>query len=224
MRRLSKLNQKAFTIVELMIAAAVLSTILVVISATMIGIGTLYYKGINQSQVQDNVRSISDEIAQQLELTDQFKGPSTLTVGTTTIKAYCMNATRYSYVVGQQLGSIPHVLWRDTDTIGSCTPDDLTNAGLSGGTELIAPHSRLTNFDIQHTNPSDPYVLTIGVAFGDNDLLCSQSVGGSCNSPGTTLSAAQFQNGDLLCKGLSGQQFCGTAKLTTTVVQRISGS
>jgi len=219
---MKRLSEKGFTIVELMIATAVLSTILVMVSIIMISIGTLYYKGVNQSQVQDNVRSISDEIAQQLELNDQFKTGS-LTVGSTTVESYCMGATRYSYVIGVQLGTIPDVLWRDIDTAGNCQPQNVTVTGLSGGTELIAPHSRLTNLTISQPNPSDPYSVTVGVAYGDDDLLCSPSLAGSCNSP-VTMPIADFQNGDLLCKGLPGQQFCGTSILTTTVVQRISGS
>jgi type II secretory pathway pseudopilin PulG len=217
-----KHSEEGFTIVELMIAAAVMSTILVVSSVVMIGIGTLYYKGINQSQVQDNVRSINDEVAQHLELSDQFKTGSLLSGGVT-VKSYCMGATRYSFAIGIQLGTIPHVLWRDIDNSGTCQPQDVTSTGLTGGTELIAPHSRLTNFTITQANPSDPYEITVGVAYGDDDLLCSASVAGSCITS-TTMRAADFQNGDLLCKGLTGQQFCGTAKLSTTVVQRISGS
>ncbi len=63
--------QKGFTIIELMIATAVLSTILVMVTVVMVNIGSLYYKGINQARVQDDVRSIADEIIKNIQLNDQ---------------------------------------------------------------------------------------------------------------------------------------------------------
>ncbi len=61
-----KANQQAFTIIELMIATTVVSVILLMVSIIMINIGGLYYKGFSQARTQDNLRSISDEVARQL--------------------------------------------------------------------------------------------------------------------------------------------------------------
>ncbi|HTB49310.1 MAG TPA: type II secretion system protein [Verrucomicrobiae bacterium] len=231
-RRPDSQKQAGFTIVELMIATAILSTILVLVTIMMISIGNLYYKGINQSRVQDDARSISDELSQHLELNDQFQGPTSQSYGGFTVQAYCIGNVRYSYVIGTQLGTsagqIAHVLWRDTDSTGDCLPQNLTLATPTSspdtGTELISPDSRLISFSITRAAATDPYVIAVGVAYGGDDLLCSPSAPGStCNTP-ATMSAAYFQNGDLLCKGNIGDQFCATASLNTTVVQRISGS
>ncbi|HVV66696.1 MAG TPA: prepilin-type N-terminal cleavage/methylation domain-containing protein [Candidatus Saccharimonadales bacterium] len=199
-------GQDGFTIIELMIATSVLSLMLVMVTVMMINIGNLYYKGISQARIQDNVRSLTDEIASHLELGDNF-----FHVTSGSEQAYCIGSVRYTYILGAQIGTqagqSPHVLWRDANpTPGSCPSAGLPNLGAAtpsaNGTELIAPHSRLTNFSITDTAGSSPYTIAVGEAYGDTDLLT-----------GTT--------GSPHCKGSEGDQFCATANLTTTVVRRL---
>jgi prepilin-type N-terminal cleavage/methylation domain-containing protein len=229
---LKPLRDKGFTIIELMIATAVLSTILLLVTVMMVNIGRLYYKGINQARIQSNVRNVIDEVSQHLKLGDGWQ-PAT---GNNNQRAYCIGNTRYTYVIGVQIGqpapgsSAPtyqHVLWRDDNpTPGSCsiTGDhevNLTSLSPSTdlhGSELIAPRSRLINFSIDGTSPYD---LALGVAYGDNDLLCSPSVIGSCNTDVAMPALVDYTHGDLLCKGKQGDQFCATAKLNTSVVRRL---
>lgn len=211
-------NQSGFTIVELMIATAVLSVILLISTVVIVGIGRLYYKGINQSRVQGTVRSVGDEIAQKLQLNTapvQHNEPSP--PDDANMKAYCIGSTRYSYVEGVKIGTKKggptgqgpyyHVLWRDIlPSGGECKPQNLKLPDPGGveGQELISPNSRLTQFSITGSGGGSaiesPYNVVIGVAYGDDDLLSS--------GPNVT------------CQGSAGGQFCATAKLSTTVVQR----
>lgn len=221
-------KQAGFTIIELMIATSVLATVLLLVTVVMISIGTLYYKGIAQSRVQDDTRNVTDEISQQL----QTNGQSLATAVWTAKKeqAYCIGNVRYTYVLNAELGHkapggailYKHVLWRDANpTPGSCSIDpadtgnvssvDLTqNTPSSGGTELIGASTRLTTFCIgTFTSPStcnqatvSPFPLTISAAYGDDNLL-------NLNGYKTT------------CKGVTGEQFCSTARLQTTAVQRL---
>ncbi len=208
MTNLQRRPQAGFTIIELMIATAILSTILILVTVMMINIGSLYYKGINQARVQDNVRSIVDELSQHLQLSSSngvLIGANNF--GGTTVSSICFDSVRYSYVLHKQIGSGPskiaHVLWRDSIPSGGlCTPANLTNPSLSGGSELIAPNSRLSDLTI--SPGSSPYSISVGVAYGDDDLL---------TGPGTT---------SPLCKGDSGDQYCATAKLNTIVAKRIN--
>jgi prepilin-type N-terminal cleavage/methylation domain-containing protein len=220
MNRVARHNhhQNGFTIVELMLATAILSVILLLVTVVMINISNLYYKGINQTRVQDDVRSITDELAQQLELNGNSPTPNTYTYGSVTVQAICIGTTRYSYVLLTEIGGkyqdlgalIPHILWRDTTTDTACTPLDLAQSdptlgvmtSSSNGTELIAPDSRLTYFAV---SASSPYTIQVGVAYGAGDLL-------NLNGLNTT------------CKGNIGDQFCAAASLKTIAVQRISGS
>jgi prepilin-type N-terminal cleavage/methylation domain-containing protein len=216
-------GERGFTIIELMIATAILATILVLLTVMMINIGKLYYKGLNQARIQGATRGIVDDVSQQLQLNGTAPLPANATISGISMNAYCLGNIRYSYVVGTQIGTgdditttgttpqIPHVLWRDTNTSGGCTPLNLTQpdptatagpANSSNGSELIPANSRLTNFSI---SASSPYTISIEIAYGNADLLN--------NTTGPA--------GSVVCTGVAGDQFCATANLTTTVLQRL---
>ncbi|HET7060454.1 MAG TPA: type II secretion system protein [Candidatus Saccharimonadales bacterium] len=241
-------GQAGFTIIELMIATAVLSTILVLVTVVMVNIGSLYYKGINQAKVQDNVRSINDEIDRYVQLSDQ--APTDPVDGPNGTHMICVGPARYAYILGVQIGhpapktppdptTVYHqVLWRDTNPVqGSCStkidPNDphspqisLVSTSLAhddaqnNGTELITDNSRLTEFSITAGSPS---TVTVGVAYGDDDLLCNPTaLPSSCTTSDAMNGWANYTE-NVLCKGGKGEQFCSTAQLTTSVVKRLGG-
>lgn len=221
-------NQQGFTIVELLIATAVLSTILVLVTVLMVNIGNLYYKGINQARVQGATRNITDEVSQHLELSSGVL-QATANASYPNIQAYCTSDTRYTFITGVQIGhKAPpgtvgpvyyHILWRDTNpTPGSCQVDAtnggaMTDASATNGTELIPPNSRLTAFCIGTIDASNtcnvstisPYTLSVGIAYGDDDLLNVNGI-------------------STVCSGIKGDQFCATAHLTTAAVKRLTGN
>jgi prepilin-type N-terminal cleavage/methylation domain-containing protein len=204
------MQQAGFTIVELMIATTVLSVILLLATVILSNIGGLYYKGINESRTQDNVRGITDQVSQDLKYTGgDFTGPTTENIGGQSYDYFCIGDVRYTYVIGEMIGSgtdtdgttakSPHVLWRDTSGCSS-------RQRFLSGTELINPNSRLTYFSVGPSigAPAGTFQIQVGVAYGDIDLI---------NDPDSL---------DASCKGGTGDQFCATASLTTTVVQRIA--
>lgn len=230
--RLASKAENGFTIIELMIAASVLAVILLMVTVIMINIGNLYYKGVTQARVQDDVRSISDDLAKQLELDDAALVPGSTVVYTNhgqnvNVSSYCVGSVRYSYVVGIQMGSgfdtdalpthqINHVLWRDVDIKGDCEPLDLTASDPTAaaptlsqpgsGSELAAPGSRLAYFTITSTSGISPYTISLELAYGNYDLLTA-----------TTGSPTNLVN----CKVGTGDRFCATSNLTTTVASRL---
>jgi prepilin-type N-terminal cleavage/methylation domain-containing protein len=217
LRRNLRSDNRGFTIVELMIATAVLSVMLLLVSVILSSIGNLYFKETNQSRIQDAARNVTGEISQDLELNG---GQVTTGAG-----AYCIDGTiRYSYVIGKQLGSATkHVLWRDTNpTPATCNAANLNLSQPSAtGVELVPANARLSDFTITTTSP---YNISINIAYGDDDLLCTPSVASTCTSATNTMTAADYQKGDLICKGHAGNSYCATANLSTVVVQRITGS
>lgn len=244
------MNQKGFTIIELMIATAVLSTILVTVTIVMLSIGNLYYKGVNQARVQDATRGVVDELSQRLELSSE-QAIKAVPQGANGVGAYCIDTTRYTYVTNTQIGTPPpespngtpafqHVLWRDTiSSSDTCLAADLTatnpstgtdvnNTDGQDGTELVAPNSRLIKFSINSNNTtsaSSPYTINVEMGYGENDLYCSPSVAGSCTSPSEMRNMADYTHGDLQCKGAisHGDQFCAVARLNNvTVLQRLT--
>jgi prepilin-type N-terminal cleavage/methylation domain-containing protein len=204
-------EQQGFTIIELLIATAVFSTILVLASGMMINIGRLYYKGINQSRIQYTVRTITDELAAQLQLADNVTPAVPLPGG---VEAICIATTRYTYIENHQLRNgpldadhSPHVLWRDNNpTPNSCVPvtgfPTSPTAGLNG-VELMAPNSTLTEFMVAGTSP---YTVTIAAAYGDT-------------GPTGVINLAGVNS---RCRPGAGSQFCSTAHLTTAVARRIT--
>lgn len=207
-----KLNRQGFTIIELMIATIIVSVILVFVSTVMIGIGRIYYKGINQNRVQDNARAINDEVSQQL----QFNGSDVIPVGPTAsgLRRYCIGNVRYTYVLNKRIGPADanhalHVLWRDTnpnpDTCFLLDTFFNTTTPSAGGVELIAANSRLTEFTI--TPSTSPYTVRVGVLFGEGaDRPTDSMITGS--------------GIDTRCRGGAGSQFCATGTSVSTVARR----
>lgn len=199
-------SQRGFTIIELLIATAVFSMILVMITAMMINIGALYYKGVNQSKVQANVRNLSDELSQQLQLSNSGYAIANA-------NSYCVGTNRYTFVLEKQIGPAdaqhsPHVLWRDKVASGSCPAPNasfLSNPSLYGsvdGSELIEAKSRLTDFRITGSSATG-FTVNIAIAYGDRDFLVGTGLNTKCVSG-------------------ANKQFCAVSKLQTVVAQRIS--
>ncbi|MEK7594125.1 MAG: prepilin-type N-terminal cleavage/methylation domain-containing protein [Patescibacteria group bacterium] len=246
-------SQKGFTVLELMIATAVVSVVLLMVSVIMINIGNLYYKGITQSKIQDNTRSITDDVAQRISLSSAI--PKWLNSTDGNLHAVCIGDTRYTYILGKQIKKAPsslqtrHALWRDTVSAGSCpTPDtanlvlmpanDIDTAALIGGgapaygqvyqgtngSELLSPNSRLSNFEVRGLGPLNtaPYQVVVDIAYGDDDLLCSNSiVTNTCNDTAASVTPAEIASRKLSCKGKAGDSYCATANLTTVAVPRL---
>lgn len=218
-------NQAGFTLVELLIATSVLSVLLVMATVIMISIGNLYYKGVNQSRIQNNVRSLSDEISERLQTSNGAR-PAAADLAQPGVIAYCIGDTRYTAVIGKQIGKgadqSKHVLWRDkNNTPSSCTgslPTMSSDTPSAGGAELIAPGARLTKFSIVGISP---YEVNIEVVYGEDDVLCNANVAGDCNE--TTKSTHLSDSGaQIRCKGSKDtSRFCATAALNTLVTRRL---
>lgn len=219
MSRKLRRNQQGFTIIELMVATSVMSVMLVMVTFIMINIGNLYYKGINQSRIQTAARNLSDDLKQHLQLSDGLRtGADPAQPG---VQAICIGDTRYTYILNRQVDGSSHALWRDRNTTpGSCTFAALPNMGAAtpspGGVELIPARSRLVEFSV---TGSSPYNISIGMAYGDDNVLCNSSVGGDCALE--TDSTELHNPGHILCKGRQGTAFCATSYLQSTVVKRL---
>jgi prepilin-type N-terminal cleavage/methylation domain-containing protein len=245
-------SEKGFTIVELMIALTVLSTILVIATVLMIQIGSLYSKGVNAASLQNANRAVQTDVSSALQFSGNNPHSCTVTAvtcfassqnfGGVTVYAFCIDTTRYSYVLGRELGDDPnaspaittnHVLWRDImSSSGTCQPLNLTVSGTptdaasSGdGYEMVPEHVRLNTFRVVETPAnSGVFSTNVAMAFGDSDLLCDSGTAGDCASTvhdsvhqGHILSPAGVIN----CRAAEGQQYCATSSLSRDVVRRI---
>ncbi len=225
-------NQNGFTILELLIATTVVSVILLLVSIMSISIGNLFHKGIYQSRVQENVRKLTDEIAVEIKNTSVTPVNTLPSASGGLIHRLCIGDTQYTYIIGYQLGDnasqSKHVLWKDKLS-GSCNQPgasdlsiDPPSTGGTDGVELLSAGMRLTSFTVGSASTPSAYSISIGVAFGDDDLLCSpSSASTTCALPNTSISMPERSNDDLTCKESSGSSFCSRASLRTLVVQRV---
>jgi prepilin-type N-terminal cleavage/methylation domain-containing protein len=211
-----KKNQQGFTIIELLVATAVFSIVMVIILAAFLRVGQLYYKGIYLSKTQESTRNISDDIVNQLRLNGN---PAALRAGGTInshpVFFMCVGNKRYSFMSNNVVNTANESntnfgLVRDTflPAIGCVSP---TASPLVSPTEMLSDKMRLVatgtgagQSDLLNTCTSisshTTCVVHVHIEFGDDDLLTA------VNTPGTT------------CTGpLSGSQFCATTDLDTTI-------
>lgn len=223
-------RQDGFTVIELLVAMAVFSTVLIVVTVALMQIGNMYYKGVNSIKTQETARDIVSTVSEQLQFRKgNFKQNTTSMPASAsaadqvTVESRCIGGIRYSFVLQLKLvdgvafskadQSSPHVLWQDVDESGECLPVDITQVNIpTSGRELAGENMRLINFDINKIiDPGiDPYRaevfdIWLSIVFGDNDLLARDGTGNATGCEG----------------GLVGAQWCAQSELTTQVTRRI---
>lgn len=201
---MKRLNNKGFTIIEMMIATIVFSVTLLIMTAAIIQFGKIYYKGTVQARTQQTVRTALQDISQSIQFgpadpVGPFSDPSG-------VQYYCIGTNRLTFLItpaGTQLGTGPgqsaHILVSDSSPSCSAYPAMNTPALPSGARELIGEKMQLTDLQITKIG-SDLYQITIAVAYGQT---------------------ADLEAGKKSCKALTlGGQFCAVSQLTTTVQKR----
>lgn len=208
-----------FTIIELMVATLVFSVVLLVVTAGILQISRVYYKGLTESATQSTARSIIDTISQAIQFSggDVTETPGN---GVGVNYAFCVGNKQYSYRLGSQVKNNPtesdqawHALVESV-VGGSCSgvsPQPLTNQTVSGR-DLVNQEMRLSNLQVEDLG-EDRYRVSVRVVYGDADLLLSPSAPSS--PTGATLP-------DAICQPVrAGTQFCAVSELSTVVVKRV---
>jgi prepilin-type N-terminal cleavage/methylation domain-containing protein len=208
-----------FTIIELLIATAIFSVLLVVITAGIISFSRQYYKGVVSSNTQTTARNIMSEIVQGIQFGSTIQ--ANLTDGSNT-QGFCIDDKLYSYVIGQQVSdrganAALHQQYHgfvvdNTNSGCSLSPVPVavpTSAALSAGQrELLGDRMRLTALDIE-TEDSVTYKVHIRIVYGEDDLLAPD------------LSVTPIDWPKETCVGDVGSQYCAVTDLTTTIQKRI---
>ncbi len=224
-------NQNGFTIIELLIATVVFSVILLVVTAAIIQVGRMYYKGYISSRTQQASRAVIDDISRSI----QFSDISNVTIhepgsgDVPPISAYCFGPNRFTFVRGGQLDSqaesnsydqtnkkVRHVLWQDNIGSLGCSDylpqlqfeDPYQNYSESvtsdfNGRELLDNDMRLQDLSVGQEGSSDLFRIHVKVVYyASPDLLDN------------------FEDPNA-CKGsVVGGQWCAISDLTTVVYSR----
>ncbi len=193
-----RINSQGFTIIELLIATVVFSVVLLIASTAIIGLSRQFYKGLNKSKTQEVARSISEEIAKNIQYSKV--APMTLPGGPAGTTTWCIANTRYAFMPGVQLGNgTDAVLLRSE----GCTTTDSPWDRDANETELIGEGMRLSAFEITSDAQQKVYVIRIKVASGTDDLFDNPT------------------NANAACRNQTGQQFCAVSDFTMTVVRNM---
>lgn len=216
-------KQAGFTILELMIATMVFSVILLLVTYGIIQIGNRYYKSVLQAQTQTATRNAVDEIARNIQFSSGSVVPNDTGVF---IKGYCINGIQYTaYLHRMQGGSLAkHTLLARPDPGNNCqvpasNSHDFTDNTVTANRDLLGNRMRVVKFAVEPVpGQTGVFKITLRVASGDDDLLCSPSAN-DCNDSGTS---THLDNTDLVCKLQKGSAYCAVSELTTYVTSRLA--
>ncbi len=200
-------KQSGFTILELTIAVAVFSVVLLIVAAGLLAFSHSYFQGINASNTQATARSIMDDVVQSVEFGTQVPQHASNGSG---VESYCIDNAQYVYQLGKEIGAGPPAVTNALARSPSCTLPPT----FSGRQELLGNHMRVANFSITQVGSSNTYAITVSIAFGDGDLLI--------DSAGHAVGAGTTWPNNVHCKSQVGSQFCAVSTLTTTAQKRLA--
>lgn len=190
-------QQRGFTLVELMIAAAFLGFIVTFATVAFVQINQAYNRGITVKRTQESTRDIIQEIATTIQAADYSDtGTSVVVIDTGTGPNYlCVGNVRYIWMEG--VGQ-PFSLKKDF-SFGVC------NDGSLGGDEadLLNPNLAIQELEVKQLASSIAFQINLIVSVNESDVQFLTGSG----------AAAQ-------CNVLNGDQYCDIASLTTVVTLR----
>lgn len=229
------IEENGFTIIELMIATSILAVLLLISSVIMIGIGNLFEKGINVTNLQNDSRNIISDLSSDIEFSGTQMSANSYSYsysgGPTKVTVYaeCFGNDRYSYVLGFPPSGWPHTIWKDVmQTQGSCDPLNIglatpscsgyTQGGciepLAGtGSELAGNNMHIISLSIIPYN-NQLYGVNLDMVLGQQDLFeTSKLTGKPITDP---------YNNNYICSNNVGQQFCASSSLSALAVERLN--
>ena len=237
-----KLHQSGFTIIELMIATAVFTIILLLTTTTVIGISQTYIKGSIESNDQDTATNVLNDISQDIEYnngsTINTSGLYTTINGTITPDHnseneyyFCIGNDVYAYSFDTPLNTsstnTKYNIGLVRYTSDSCPssmnalPTSLS-AMPTGFEELLVQNERVGGLFIQGQaiNGAEAYsvMVEIGYATATSDNIISDN---GTYKDATTVPPANYVYPYQCLSGLD-SSFCAVTNLTTMVVPRIN--
>lgn len=202
---------------ELLIATAVFSVVLLLVTAGIMQITRVYYKGVTEANTQNTARNIIDTISQAIQFTGGNVTPTPASVTPGADAVFCVGDEQFTYRLGWQVedrddgasSQTWHALVQGSATGGCGSPGTkppLNQKDIGDRRDLVGEHMRLSALVVEPVDTSNTmYRVRVKVVYGDNDLLSDPATG-----PDTGCLGQQ-----------SGSAFCSVAELSTIVVKRV---
>ena len=222
----SKHQQAGFTLVELMVATVMFAVVLIIILASFLQVGRMYYKGISYSNTQEAARRVSGDLSNDVRFNSSnnyqyvgaIVGGHQQVAGTNTYY-FCVGQHRYVYTLFEKVTaaniSNPLAGIQQTTHNSGCPPP--TGDDAEAGTDmrqLLGVDMQLNRLSFVCAND----ICNIGmhiIFYGADSLVFT-----SPSDPGLTPQQA-LRASDARCTGaLVSSQFCAAVDLNTTVLAR----
>lgn len=181
-----------FTVIELLLATAVFATVIVVAMAGFLGIGRIFYKGVNLTQSKQTAQKILDIIGADIQ---SAPTPVSHNSASGSRQYYCVGHIRYTYRLNNIINlsdwdsTNKFALMRDSlpGSSGCANPyDGADKIAPQNPSELLGNYMRLNKLDITPVTGDNTYSLTVSIVTGDDSVL---DASGACN---TNLAKSQY--------------------------------
>lgn len=204
-----RVNSHGFTIIELLVSTVIFSLILLILTAAIIQLSSIYYRGVVNARTQEVSRSIVDEISRQIQYSKN--DPTNVSGIPGGVTARCVGGVLYKYKTMQQVDSsstdpLKHALVSNS----SCTGPTLSSLFVptAGDKELLGDNMHLRTLNIP---PPLPYTVSIAIGYGNPGTPALYNNGDFTGSPPNNTCRFTIKQGG---------QFCSAAQYSTTVTKR----
>jgi prepilin-type N-terminal cleavage/methylation domain-containing protein len=163
-------KQQGFTIIELLVATTIFSIVLMVILASFLQVGRMFYKGISVNNTNEAARSLIDSITSDIKLAQTTTPTTAFPAGGTTAYYFCVGLDRYVYIsdyhkinsddINSPNPSQPHGVIRSLLTNGCQAPSAEVGTKVE---QLLGPNMQL-NLD-SSKNGTDFIECDVGTGF-----------------------------------------------------------
>lgn len=202
-----QLHSKGFTIIELMIATLVFSTVLLLCATGLISVARMYQKGNTSRATQETARSVIDQIKNDFELSNGSF--ARINAGN-----FCIGSNLYSFSTDLSVDTKTNSNGTGHALVLSQPPSGCSSASpapasldvafqTAGARELLGPNMRVAKLEVLgYPDDNNPTSISIklNVVAGDVDLLTTAKNG---------------------CKGGAGQEYCAGSVLETYATKRL---
>ncbi|MCA9342583.1 prepilin-type N-terminal cleavage/methylation domain-containing protein [Candidatus Saccharibacteria bacterium] len=206
--RVKNLNNKGYTIVELLVATAVFSTVIITVSVMLVQISRMYYKGTVLSKTQNSAREITEDISNSLKFgSSAVRGDMPIPANAT--GSFCIGSIRYKYSI---IGVLPVA-----PTTSALSREKLNNPNAdcsvpgSDSKDMLDDNMRINTLYVSRvTGSSGLYRIIVDIVYGEDELLTSL---GSDAETGHNLQSCDGQ--------VAGSQWCARSRYETFVSTRL---
>lgn len=201
----NRIHKDGFTIIELLIAMASFSFILLLTTVVLMNISSLYGKGVNQTKIDDATRYIADDISSKLKFSESSSfqvapdRDSDVETG-----AYCAGGYKYSFS-SKNSDSNPDLNFLRKIALPTGTACEFSASDHNKGSSLLPGNTNLTYFGTNfYPNGTTSYFkIKVSLLYGQ-------------------FSNANLSDFNTTCKTGSGYTYCAVSKLENVVSARLN--